>query len=82
MPGVTPDGAWVVYMASDPAGKRSLFRVSTAGGTPQRLGDPPSAAFWGNFVYSPDGRQILAVNNGSRKHDLWVLENFEPAVKK
>ena len=38
----TPDGNWLLYHDVDAAGKHSLFRVATAGGQPERLGDFPS----------------------------------------
>ncbi len=35
----TPDGKWLLYHGVDSTGKHSLFRIATAGGTPERLGD-------------------------------------------
>jgi WD40-like Beta Propeller Repeat len=79
----THDGNWVFYQAYDSADKPALFRVATTGGSPELVGGLPSASFIGqNFFLSADGRQILATKFNDRKYDLWVLENFEPPVKK
>jgi Tol biopolymer transport system component len=79
----TPDGNWAFYSAYDSAGKPALFRVATTGGAPERVGDLPSGSFQGqNFFLSGDGRQILNTKVNDRKHDMWVLENFEPSIKK
>jgi Tol biopolymer transport system component len=78
----THDGNWAFYSGNDSEGKPGLFRISTAGGIPQRVGDLPVETFQGSFYLSADGRQILGVNFNSKKYDLWVLENFEPPAKK
>ena len=78
----THDGNFTFYTANDSEGRPGLFRLSTAGGKPERVGDLPSRTFQGTFYFSADGRQILATDTGSNKYDLWVLENFEPATKK
>ena len=78
----THDGNWAFYSGNDSEGKPGLFRISTAGGMPQRVGDLPSETFQGSFYLSADGRQILGVNFNYKKYDLWVLENFEPPTKK
>ena len=82
-PETTPDGKWILYHSFDPEGKPSLFRVPIDGGDPQRLGDYPISDLAGNTLrISPDGSKILA-SAGERAHyDLWVLDNFEPPVKK
>jgi hypothetical protein len=80
-PAFTPDSRWIVYAAADPAGNRSLFRISPAGGQPERMGDLPAKTFMIPRV-SPDGRKMLVASNlnlGSR--ELWLLENFVPAGK-
>jgi hypothetical protein len=80
-PAFTPDSKWIVYPGSDPAGNRGLFRISPAGGQPERMGDLPAKTFMIPRV-SPDGRKILVASNpnlGSR--ELWLLENFVPAGK-
>ena len=72
----TPDGNWLLYHDVDAAGKQSLFRVSTAGGQPERIGDFPSASKQGNLRISPDGQKIIA--EAPVAPEVWVLENFEP----
>lgn len=72
----THDGNWVVYHDVDAAGKQSLFRVATAGGQPQRLGDFPSASSAGFLWISPDGQKIIAQTGNAS--ETWLLENFEP----
>jgi hypothetical protein len=73
----TPDGKWVLYHDVDSAGKHGLFRVSTAGGQPERMGDFPSVLKEGGLmVISPDGHKVVA--EGGSPTELWILENFEP----
>jgi Tol biopolymer transport system component len=72
----TPDGNWLLYHDVDAAGKQSLFRVSTAGGQPERIGDFPSAGKTGSLRISPDGKQIIT--EAALAREVWVLENFEP----
>jgi hypothetical protein len=72
----TPDGNWLVYHGVDAAGKQALFRVATAGGQPERLGDFPSANRKGHLRISPDGRKIIA--DAQNAPEVWLLENFEP----
>jgi hypothetical protein len=38
----TPDGNWLFYRGDDAAGKKGLYRVATAGGPPERMGDFPT----------------------------------------
>jgi len=72
----TPDGNWLLYHDVDTAGKQSLFRVATAGGQPERLGDFPIASNYGYLWISPDGQKIIA--DARNPPELWLLENFEP----
>jgi WD40-like Beta Propeller Repeat len=72
----TPDGNWLLYHDADAAGKQSLFRVSTAGGQPERIGDFPTAGKTGSLRISPDGRQIIT--EAAIAPEVWILENFEP----
>ena len=77
---LTPDGNWVYYQDQDAAGRTSFFRVPIAGGQPKPVGGPPDKGHFGDFFFSPDGRQMLVLGGGIV--DLWVLENFEPPAKK
>jgi len=73
----TPDGKWLLFHAVDAAGSHSLFRVSTAGGQPERIGDFPSIPKdRGALLVSPDGRKLIA--DGRASDGIWILENFEP----
>jgi len=72
----TPDGKWLLYHDVDAAGKQSLFRVSTAGGQPERIGDFPSALRGGFMRISPDGQKLEV--DLFLYPDVWLLENFEP----
>ncbi len=75
----THDGNWLLYHDVDAAGKQSLFRVATAGGQPQRLGDFPSDSLSGYLWISPDGKKIIAQTGNAA--ETWLLENFVPAAK-
>jgi hypothetical protein len=79
----TSDGDWVVYQDKDASGKVGLYRVSTSGGEPERLGDYPIGDTNNSLRISDDGRQFLAVPYlplGSRQTEIWSLENFIPAA--
>jgi Tol biopolymer transport system component len=79
----TKDGNWLLYHDVDAAGKQGLFRVATAGGQPERIGDLPSGTQYG-FMWispSPDGQKIIT-ENPKVPTELWILENFEPASPK
>ena len=76
---VTPDGSWVIYHDVDSSGTHGLFRVSTAGGQPQRVGDFPNDSVEGSIEISQDGGKIMAITWPLNRYDLWVLENFVPS---
>ena len=77
--GFSPDGKWIFYHDKDAAGKDGLYRVATAGGSPERLGDFPTGNVSGTLCISPDGRKIIALAQGDEiSYDTWLLENFEP----
>jgi hypothetical protein len=77
----TPDGEWFLYHDKDSAGKDGFFRVSTAGGEPERLGDFPSGNMSGNLWISRNGRRLIAeaINPGI---EFWILENYVPQAAK
>jgi hypothetical protein len=77
----THDGKWAFFSVSDSTGKSGLFRVPTAGGPPERVGDLPNAQFHGKLYRSADGHTIMGVSVRSSRYDLWLLENFEPPIK-
>lgn len=77
----TNDAKWIVYHDLDADGKDALYRVSTAGGEPQRLGDYPASEPDSSFSVSPDGRQFIATVKGPPKQlEFWVAENVIPAA--
>jgi WD40 repeat protein len=80
-PRVGEEGRSVFYTKPDPDGRRGLYRVATAGGEPQRLGDiaVPSNAQQPVEV-SPDGRHFLTSfqNRENGQLDYFLLENFIP----
>ena len=77
--GFTPDGNWLLYHDIDSAGKHSLFRIATAGGPPERLGDFPTDSRTCTMEISPDGRKVLvAADESANRYELWSLENFVP----
>jgi hypothetical protein len=80
--GFSPDGKWVFYHGVDAAGKDGLYRVATAGGSPQRLGEIPLNKSDGMLSISPNGRKIIALSVDINVPDeAWLLENFEPKQK-
>jgi hypothetical protein len=79
---ISPDDNWVVYQNRDTDGKFGLYRVSTSGGKPERLGDYPTIEA-GNFLaLSPDNRHfIVQYSVPHRPAEFWALENFLPKPK-
>ena len=55
-----------------------LWLVSTFGAAPRKLGFDAERA--GRIRLNPDGRQLAFVSGG-RHAEIWVLENFLPALK-
>jgi Tol biopolymer transport system component len=79
----TSDGNWLFYHSLDPTGKHSLYRVSTAGGEPERLGDFPTESQGGTMDVSPDGSKIMiTAGKFASGNELWLLNNFIPPAKK
>ncbi len=79
----TPDGNWLIYHDIDSAGKHSLFRIATAGGQPERLGDFPTSSGSGTLEVSPDERKIIVASGDySNGTEFWSLENFVPSAPK
>jgi Tol biopolymer transport system component len=79
----TPDGNWIFYHGVDSAKKHGLFRVATAGGQPERLGDFPTNSQTGALEISPDGRKVMvSAHDYETGYELWSLENFVPPAPK
>jgi Tetratricopeptide repeat len=73
----TPDGNSLLFHDVDAAGKHGLFRVSTAGGPRERIGDFPNVPRENSELrVSPDGRKFLVKSRTGQQ--VWILENFEP----
>ena len=78
-----PDGNWILYHGVDAAKKHGLFRVATAGGQAERLGDFPTNSLEGALEISPDGHKVMvAVDDYETGYELWSLENFVPPAPK
>jgi Tol biopolymer transport system component len=87
----TPDGRGLLfartstYSPDDPLAYHvtDLWLVSTTGGAPRKLELDASRIYpyaSGRIHLNPDGRQ-LAYTSGRRHAEIWVLENFLPALK-
>jgi Tol biopolymer transport system component len=72
----TRDGRYIIARAGS-----EIWRVPAQGGTPLKLDlSVPRMGPW-SFTLHPDNRRFaFSVNEGS-KSELWVLENFLPALK-
>lgn len=69
-PRFSPDGRYVLFSMAV-AGNIDLYRVPSAGGTPQRLTDSPGIDTGGS--YSPDGRRIVFESDRSGTQQLYVM---------
>jgi dipeptidyl aminopeptidase/acylaminoacyl peptidase len=79
----TADGNWLLYHDLDSTGKHSLFRVATAGGQPELLGDFPTNSLSGSLEISPDGSKVIvSAAESETGYELWSLENFVPPAPK
>ena len=74
-PDVSPDGRWVAFASDrgEPDGRYSLYRLSLAGGVPERLSTPASGDDR-QPVYSPDGRWIAFRSTRGGTSDLWIRD--------
>jgi len=74
-----PDSRGLLFVKRNhAAGKSELWAISSEGGEPRRIGlamNPLS-----QISIHPDGRRI-AYSAGESKTEIWVLENFLPALK-
>ena len=77
-PAWTADSQFVIY-AKGLRGKAwkqmALWRVSAAGGTPERIGPTIDNLRW--VRPHPDGRR-LALGSSTSRVDIWAMENFLP----
>jgi Tol biopolymer transport system component len=75
----SPDGNWLVYHDLDSDDKDALFRVSTSGGEPQRLGNYPISSPNSWLSVSLDGRYFLVEADNLNLNSMdehWILQNF------
>jgi len=76
-PAWTPDGKHVL-VGRDLKQGAELWRFPAAGGPGEKLHFFPEPT-WG-FVMHPSGKR-MAFTQGRAKYEVWVLENFLPALK-
>ena len=75
----SPNGEWMYYHGRDGEGRNGFYRVPTAGGAAERIGDFPSRITAGTLTVSHDGRKFVAVAFDTMG-EWWLLENYEAAV--
>lgn len=56
-----------------------LWRIPLAGGEPEKVGETMPGFLLGPHIH-PDGKRIVFTTGGGKK-ELWVLENFLPALE-
>jgi eukaryotic-like serine/threonine-protein kinase len=56
LPGCSPDGKFVFYVSRHRPQK--IWRISTAGGSPETIGDGMGEGIFGRLEVSPDGTQV------------------------
>ena len=67
---VSPDGKWLLY-DSDLTGNSDIFRLSLAGGEPERLTTDPADDF--SPVASPDGKEVAFHSWRGGSRDIYVM---------
>jgi len=77
-----PDGRAVVVdkVFNDSVTEREFWLVPTAGGQPRKIDVGPTTGLGPVVRVHPDGRQIAYVVGDWTKQEVWVLENFLPAL--
>jgi Tol biopolymer transport system component len=81
--GWTPDGRHILFGTGTTGQEQrfALWRISTDGGEPQELGlSMEGLRLYGLSVH-PDGRRIAFTAGTPVREEVWVLENFLPALK-
>jgi eukaryotic-like serine/threonine-protein kinase len=61
---LSPDGSQVAYAVTDAKGKQSLWVRAIDSLSPRRLEGSESAADYYSFVWTPDGKAVVAVADG------------------
>ena len=79
----TPDGRDLIFGKSRPFDvppdfKTELWKIPASGGQPQKI-ELAADSVWDVHI-RPDGKRI-AYNSGTWGQEIWVMENFLPALK-
>jgi len=61
---LSPDGSQVAYAVTDAKGKQSVWVRALDSLSPRRLEGSESAADYNSFVWTPDGKAVVAVADG------------------
>jgi Tol biopolymer transport system component len=83
----TPDGRYLLFFKGRKAdtgevSNLELWRIRAAGGQPEKLLEVPVRNV-NTLCVHPDGRRIaFAGEVGQQRSEVWVMENFLPAVPK
>ncbi len=74
----TPDARHILFGKHDssPLGKHALWRISTEGGEPARVGLAMDALL--HLQFHPDGQRVAFTGGVPVVLEIWVLENFLP----
>jgi Tol biopolymer transport system component len=78
----TPDGKTILFIkraASAKGEKRELWQIPFAGGEPQKINMGMELELR-DMQLHPDGRRIV-FTSGKKSNEIWVMENFLPAMK-
>jgi len=72
VPGISPDGKWVVFGAADKAKKSDLYLIRSTGGEVRRLTEDSSEGVWAANI-SPDGEQIVYNRWSGREAEICLV---------
>jgi serine/threonine protein kinase len=70
-PGLSADGNWAAFPATDARGKWDIYLMNTSGGEPRRI-TADSSAFGGNTDVSPDGSTFVYHVSGINSADIFT----------
>ncbi|MCH7595286.1 MAG: PD40 domain-containing protein [Planctomycetes bacterium] len=79
----TPDSRYIIYTVSSNGEKREfeLWRIPADGGEPQNLDLSMKGLLPYGLSVHPDGRRIAFAAGTPARSEIWVMENFVPALK-
>lgn len=75
-----PDGMSLVFVRNGAGEKSGLWSVSVEGGEPRKLEVTGTKERPQMVAIHPDGKQMAFHIAGSRKYEVWVMENFLPPL--